>query len=149
LLVITFMPLYMLYCRFIMFVIYYQQTPLSLTFARPWAMLNSTNGLGVASMFSLPKSTHAFKQEFSSRLEWTDLTFILTHTTFYYGASLSSLGSWAIERQNDQVKHYVLSSLINHYSRVFIGFQNKTQLPLYDTFKSPSICGICGSSPRK
>jgi hypothetical protein len=33
--VITFIPLYMLYWWFMMFVIYHQQTPLSLTFARP------------------------------------------------------------------------------------------------------------------
>jgi hypothetical protein len=70
-----------------MFVNYYQQTPLSLTFARPWAMLNSVNGLGVASMFSLLKSTHVFKQEFSSGLEQTILTFKLTHITFNHGAS--------------------------------------------------------------
>ena len=33
------------------------------------AKLNLVNGSGVASMFSLLKSTHVFKQEFSSRLE--------------------------------------------------------------------------------
>jgi hypothetical protein len=38
-------------------------------------------------MFSLQKSTHAFNQEFSSGLEQTDLTFKLTHITFYHGAS--------------------------------------------------------------
>jgi hypothetical protein len=70
-----------------MFVIYHQQTPPNLTFARPWAKLNSANELGVASIFSLLKSTHAFKQEFSSRLEWTDLNFKLTHITFNHGAS--------------------------------------------------------------
>ena len=37
-------------------------------------------------MFLLLKSTHAFKQEFSSILEQTDLTFKLTHITFNYGA---------------------------------------------------------------
>ena len=52
-----------------MVVNYHQQTPPSLTFASPLAKLNSANGLGVASMFSLLKSTHAFKQEFSSGLE--------------------------------------------------------------------------------
>ena len=46
---------------------------------------------------------------------------------FNHGASQPSLGSWAIERQNDQVKHYVSSSLFNHYSEVFVSFQNKTQ----------------------
>jgi hypothetical protein len=38
------------------------------------------------------KSTHAFKQEFSSRLEQTILTFILTHITFYHGAFSLHLG---------------------------------------------------------
>jgi hypothetical protein len=52
-----------------MFVNYHQQTPPSLTFASPLAKVNSANGLGVASMLWLVKSTHAFKQEFSSGLE--------------------------------------------------------------------------------
>ena len=91
-----------------MIVNYHQQTSPSLTFASPLAKLNSVIGLGVASMLSL-KSTHAFKQEFSFGLEWTDLTFKLTHITFNHGASQPSLGSWVIERQNDQVKHYVSS----------------------------------------
>jgi hypothetical protein len=38
-------------------------------------------------MFSLLKSTHVFKQEFSSGLEQTILTFKLTHITFNHGAS--------------------------------------------------------------
>ena len=37
-------------------------------------------------MLSRLKSTHAFKQEFSSGLEQTDLTFKLTHITFNHGA---------------------------------------------------------------
>jgi hypothetical protein len=37
-------------------------------------------------MFLLLKSTHAFKQEFFSELEQTNLTFKLTHITFSYGA---------------------------------------------------------------
>jgi hypothetical protein len=52
-----------------MFVNYHQQTLPSLTFARPWAMLNLVNGSAIASMLSPLKTTHAFKQEFSSRLE--------------------------------------------------------------------------------
>ena len=39
------------------------------TFAGPLAKLNLANGSGVTSMLSLLKSTHAFKQEFSSELE--------------------------------------------------------------------------------
>ena len=71
-------------------------------------------------MFWLHKSTHVFNQKFSSGLEF-------------------SLGSWAIERQNDRVKHYVSSSLFHHYSRVFISFQNKTQRFHYMTLSSLSI----------
>ena len=37
-------------------------------------------------MFSLLKSTHAFKQEFSFGLEQTNLTFKLIHITFNHGA---------------------------------------------------------------
>jgi hypothetical protein len=71
----------------------------------------------------LLKSTHALNQEFSFGLKFINLTFELTHITFNHGAFELSLGSWAIERQNNQVKHYVSSSLLNHYS-------------LYDTLKS-------------
>ena len=38
-------------------------------------------------MLSHLKSTHAFKQKFSSRLEETTLTFKLTHITFNHGSS--------------------------------------------------------------
>ena len=78
-------------------------------------------------LMQLLKSTHAFNHEFSSGLKFIDLTFKLTHITFNHGAFELSLGSWAIERQNDQVKHHVSSSLFNHYSGVFASFQNKTQ----------------------
>ena len=44
-------------------------------------------------MFSLLKSTYAFKQEFSSGLKFIDLTFKLTHITFNHGAFELSLGS--------------------------------------------------------
>ena len=33
-----------------------------------------------------PQKYTSFKQEFSFGLEWTDLTFKLTHITFNYGA---------------------------------------------------------------
>ena len=132
------MPLCMLYWRFIMVVNYHQQTPSSLTFASPLAKLNLVNGSGVVSMLSLLKSTHAFNQEFSFVLKWTDLTFKLTHITLNHGAFEPSLGYWAIKRQNDQVKHYVLSSLLNYYSRVFIGFENKTHSFLWMTLSSLS-----------
>ena len=51
------------------------------------------NGSGVAALFSLLKSTHAFNKEFSSRLNSTDMTFNLTHITFNHGAFELSLGS--------------------------------------------------------
>jgi hypothetical protein len=60
-----------------------------------------------------------FKQKFSSRLKFTDLTFKLTHITFSHGAFELLLGAWAIERQNDQVKHYVLNSLFNLISEFY------------------------------
>jgi hypothetical protein len=70
-------------------------------------------------------------------LKLTDLTFKLTHITFNHGAFELSLGSWAIERQNDQVKHYVSSSLFNHHSVVFISFKKQnSEISLYDTLKS-------------
>jgi hypothetical protein len=83
------------------------------------------NGSEVATLVSRPKSTHAFNKKFSFGLEWTDLTFKLTHITSNNGAAQPSLGSWVIERQNYQVKYYVSSSLFNHCFRVFISFQNK------------------------
>jgi hypothetical protein len=43
-------------------------------------------------MLSCLKSTHAFKQEFSSELEQTILTFKLTRITFYHGAFSLHLG---------------------------------------------------------
>jgi len=43
-------------------------------------------------MLSCLKSTHAFKQEFSSGLGLTTLTFRLTHITFNYGAYSLHLG---------------------------------------------------------
>jgi hypothetical protein len=99
---------------------------------------NLNNGSGVAIIFSLVKSTYTFNQEFSFGLKSTDLTFKLTHITFNYGAFELSLGSWAIERQNNQVEHYVSSYLFNHYFRVFISFQNKTQRFHYITLSSLS-----------
>jgi hypothetical protein len=57
-------------------------------------------------------------KKFSSRLDKTALTFKLTHISFNYGAFQLSLGSWAIERQNNQIKHYVSSFSFDHYSGV-------------------------------
>jgi hypothetical protein len=43
-------------------------------------------------MLSRLKSTHTFKQEFSSGLEQTIMTFKLIHITFYHGAFSLDLG---------------------------------------------------------
>jgi hypothetical protein len=51
-----------------------------------------SDGSGVATMLSCLKSTHAFKQELSSELEWTILTFKVTHITFHHGACSRLLG---------------------------------------------------------
>ena len=71
-----------------MVVNYCQQAPPSLTFVSPLAKLNLEKiGSGVLKISKqLLKSTRALKQEFSSGLEWTDLTFKLTHISFNYGA---------------------------------------------------------------
>jgi hypothetical protein len=62
-----------------------QQVPPSFPFASPLAIYY--DGLGVATMLSRLKSTHAFKQEFSSELESIILTFKLTYITSDNGAS--------------------------------------------------------------
>ena len=55
-------------------------------------------------MFSLLKSTHAFKQKFSYGLEQTNLTFKLTHITFNHGACSLHLGL-------DQLKDKTIKSI--------------------------------------
>jgi hypothetical protein len=51
-------------------------------------------------MLSRLKSTHAFKQEFSSELEQTILTFKLTRITFNHGAFSLYLG---LEQLKDRI----------------------------------------------
>jgi hypothetical protein len=51
-------------------------------------------------MLSRLKSTHVFKQEFSSGLEQTILTFKLTHITFNHGAFSLHLG---LEQLKDRI----------------------------------------------
>ena len=85
-----------------------------------------SDGSGVATMLSRLKSTHAFKQELSSGLEWT----ILTQDLLILPLTMGLIAiSWVlvVERQNDEVKHYVSHSLINYCSGVFARFLNKTQ----------------------
>jgi len=74
-----------------------QQTPPKLTLSSSLSNAKLSNGSGVLRFFrtlmQLIKSTRAFKQEFSSGLELTDLTFKLTHITFNHGAFELSLES--------------------------------------------------------
>ena len=61
-------------------------------------------------MFALLKSTHAFKQEFSSGLEQTDLSFKLTHITLNYGACILHLG---LEQLKDRtIKSSTMSQVL-------------------------------------
>jgi hypothetical protein len=125
-----------------------------------------SDGLGVATMLSRLKSTHAFKQELSSGFEWTILTFKLTHITFHHGACRCLLG---LEQLKDRtIKSSAMfqalwSTIISEF--FLYDFQNKTQIFLCMTLSSLSfvvfldphqgiygicllsslkICGICG-----
>ena len=61
-------------------------------------------------MLSRLKSTHAFNQKFSSRLEEIDLTFKLTHITFNHGLLSLHLGS---EQLKDRmIKSSTMSQVI-------------------------------------
>jgi hypothetical protein len=89
-------------------------------------------------MLSPLKNAYAFKQKFSFGLDKTTLTFKLTHITFSYGAFQLSLGSWAIERQNNQVKHYVSSSLLNYYFQTqSFNCMTLSNLSIYVVFVDP------------
>ena len=90
-------------------------------------------------MFSLLKSTHAFKQGFSSGLKSTDLTFKLTHITFNHGAYSLHLGLKQLKDRT--IKSSTMSQVIcsTFVFRVFISFQNETQRFNYMTLSSLSI----------
>jgi hypothetical protein len=95
-------------------------------------------------MLSRLKSTHAFKQEFSSRLEQIILTSNLP-ITFNYGAFGLHLGLEQLKDRMVKSDYNVSSSSINLHSIVFVDFQNKTQrFLLYEPFWS-LICGISRS----
>jgi hypothetical protein len=69
-------------------------------------------------------------------LEWTAWPSNLLILPSTMGILLA-LRSWVIEKQNDQVKHYVSSSLFHLCFGVFHKFLNKTQSSfLYNPFKS-------------
>ena len=61
-------------------------------------------------MLSLLKSTHAFKQKFSSGLKQTDLTFKLTRITLNHGAASLHLG---LEHLKDrEIKSSTMSQVL-------------------------------------
>ena len=69
-------------------------------------------------MFSLLKSTHAFKQELSSGLKSIGLTFKLTHITFNHGAYSLHLG---LEQLKDRtIKSSTMSQVL--YSTIVLEF---------------------------
>ena len=68
-LVTIFMQFYKLSRWFMMSNNYHQQATSSLTFANLLAKIKLNKWIRVASMFSLLKSTHAFKQKFTFGLE--------------------------------------------------------------------------------
>ena len=61
-------------------------------------------------MFSRLKSTHAFKQELSSELDQTDITFKLTHITFNHGACSLHLGLEQLK--NKMIKSSTMSQVL-------------------------------------
>ena len=89
-------------------------------------------------MFSLLKSTHAFKQEFSFGIEQTDPTFKLTHITLNHGACSLHLG---LEQLKDRtIKSSTMSQVLcSTISEVFVSFENKTQRFHCMTLSSLSI----------
>jgi hypothetical protein len=125
-LVIIFMHDFKLYWWFMMDGNYCQQTPPKLNLCPPWALTNFCNGLGVLGFLKtlkqLLKSTHAFKQEFSSRLEQTILTSKLTHITFNHGACILhlSLGQLKDRTIKSSTMYQVLcSTIIPEFLHVF------------------------------
>jgi len=88
-----------------------------------------SDGLGVVTMLSRLKSTHVFKQELKTYSYYLPLWGLLM-----------SPGSWAVERQNNQVKHYTSHSFISYYSRAFAKFFNKTQSFLIWPFLVSHLC---------
>jgi hypothetical protein len=78
-------------------------------------------------MLSRLKSTHAFKQELSSGLEWTILNFKLTYITFHHGACSRHSG---LEQLKDRtVKSSAMSQALwsTIILKFFARFLNKTQ----------------------
>ena len=73
-------------------------------------------------MFSLLKSTHAFKQKFSSGLKSTNLTFKLTHITFNHGAYSLHLGLEQLKDRtikSNTMSQVLCSTVIPEFLQVF------------------------------
>ena len=73
-------------------------------------------------MFSLLKSTLAFKQEFSSGLKSTDLTFKLIHITFNHGAYSLHLGLKQLKDRtikSSTMSQVLCSTIILEFLQVF------------------------------
>ena len=73
-------------------------------------------------MFSLLKSTHAFKQEFSSGLEQTDLTFQFTHITFNHAACSLHLGLEQLEDRmikSSTMSQVLCSTIVPKFLQIF------------------------------
>jgi hypothetical protein len=97
-----------------------------------------SDGSGVATMLSCLKSTHVFKQELSFGLEWTIVTFKLTHITFHHGACSYHLGLEQLKDRTVKSSSMFLalwSTIILEFCR----FSNKTQRFLCMTLSSLSF----------
>jgi hypothetical protein len=93
---------------------------------------------GVASMLSHLKSTHAFKHELFSGIEWTIMTLKFTHITFHHGACSHHFG---LEQLKDRtVKSSTMSWVFDQpLFQSFCRFSNKTQRFLCMTLSSLSF----------
>jgi hypothetical protein len=97
-----------------------------------------SDGSGVVTIHSRLRSTHVFKQELSSGLEWTIVTFKLTHITFYHGACSRHLGLAQLKDRTVKSSAIFLalwSTIIPEFCR----FSNKTQRFLCMTLSSLSF----------
>jgi hypothetical protein len=76
------------------------------------------------------KSTHAFKQEFSSALELTILSFKLTHIIFNYGACSLHLGLGQLKGRT--IKSNTMSRAL--CSTIILEFLEVFKIKLRDSF---------------
>jgi hypothetical protein len=141
-----------------MILIYRQQTPPSLPFARPWAKINSVMDQDLLQMLSRFKSTHAFIQELSFGLQRTILTLNLPILPFTMGLVAVT---WVFSSQKTEWSSQALCLKLfdQPLFQSFAGFSNKTQRFLCMTllrlsfmvFLNPhqGIYGVCLLSSLK